>query len=140
MIKKYLNFINESNYYENIIDDVKDILLELSDLGFEVEVDEIINLPYPRTIGENKTLISIDIKNPSNIESGADIISTIIDAIDRVDYYMEMNNFTIDKSSKDYKKPPIYVNHPLIYQVSMNIFGSATEKKYTLVYKQKDKI
>lgn len=94
----------------SIEDDLKDILLDIEDIGYKTKVDELIYLPYPRTIGSNKKEISITIQependNPSSSSLGGDSrkesdVLAMHEVIERVNDYMRSHKWILCKINK----------------------------------------
>lgn len=92
---RYLNKFNESNIevsIESIIDDVNDILLELSDIGFEVDVKYSYgaSVGYTRKLKRRRRSQDIEIRVARDKEYDID---DIIEVYNRLCLYLESNKF-----------------------------------------------
>lgn len=88
--------------YESVSleDDLKDILLEIEDVGYKTEVDEITYLPYPRTTGSNKKEISITITQPENESDNEEDMSTKYEVFERINDYMKSHKWVLCRINK----------------------------------------
>lgn len=88
--------------YESVSleDDLKDILLEIEDVGYKTEVDEITYLPYPRTTGSNKKEISITITQPENESDSEEDMSTKYEVFERINDYMKSHKWVLCRINK----------------------------------------
>lgn len=95
---KYLRRFNESNWFENITENIEDILLELNDIGYKTHVDVIANLPYPRTIGKTKYIIRVEISRYGLDENETtENINIVKDVLLRIKSFMsDYRDYKID--------------------------------------------
>ena len=94
-----MKYLKTYESMSSITDDLEDILLEIDDIGYKTEVDEITILPYPRTVGSNKKEISITLQEPEKNEEGdsrnEEEISSIYEVLERIDDYMKSKRWTL---------------------------------------------
>lgn len=107
----------EKRWFPTIRETIEDILLDLNDVGFKTSVDIGVSIPYPRTVGNNRYEIDIDISRGDRIkfiESDEQYIE-LETALLRIKDYM--------KSNQDWK-----LDSPNIYEM-IDEYNSKSKSK-----------
>jgi hypothetical protein len=113
-MKKYLDFIGENKNTNDIISDIKDILLEITDLNLKV------NYKY---FNNHINVLSTDIFNKFSISINSDIYDepfrindVIIDTLYRLDDFLKMNNIQLYLSFDIYQEREYRINSILNFR------------------------